>query len=355
MKFSEKENALLVEARKDASELPHPTTMLSFAERVPKALEEIFSRNLWALDFGISFLDKCFTSISRSDLILIGAPSGAGKSELVTHIATSNAEKGKRVCFFALEAEKTEIETRIIYKKAADLYFKDHNRPKLNMSYENFYWNKLGEKFFPYVEESRKHCVKDLATLSTVYRGSENFDVKTLEDNINFIKHETDLIIIDHLHYFDIEGKNENYEVTQIVKKIRDLSLLNGVPIILVAQFKKSDRKKEFIIPSLDDFHGTSNTVKMCTKAIIIAPDLEPQNFSVKKFGSYMQAAKYRVNGSKMRYVAKVSFDIETNRYDDSFVLGVLKKGGTEFYPLDKHDYPDWATGRLMIDMPGVV
>ena len=63
--------------------------------------------------FGIKYLDAALHGIKPNDLILIGASSGAGKTELCTHIAKTNAKLGKRVRYIALEAEKNEIETTL--------------------------------------------------------------------------------------------------------------------------------------------------------------------------------------------------------------------------------------------------
>jgi replicative DNA helicase len=55
--------------------------------------------------FGVTYLDAALKGICPNDLILIGATSGAGKTELCAQIARINAKLGKRVNYIALEAE----------------------------------------------------------------------------------------------------------------------------------------------------------------------------------------------------------------------------------------------------------
>ena len=64
------------------------------------------------LPFHVGFLDDYFRGILPHDLILIGADTGAGKTDLVSAIARRNAQDGRNVHIIALEAEPLEIERR---------------------------------------------------------------------------------------------------------------------------------------------------------------------------------------------------------------------------------------------------
>lgn len=137
--------------------------------------------------------------------------------------------------------------------------------------------------------------------------------------------------------------EGENKAVTDIVKRIRDLALLSSLPIILVAHIKKADKKFRTVVPEIDDFHGTSNISKIATKAILLSPDREGP-VDPKRFSTFFRVAKYRVDGSVSRYIARCIFNIETNRYEDNFDLGTSCEDGKGFSPLEgKHLWPSWA------------
>ena len=299
------------------------------------------------LKFHVRYLDLALEGIAKKDLILIGAPTGAGKTELVTHIGGYNAFKGHRVLFFPLEAEDCEIESRIKFKIAVQKYFEDKNPQKTiirDISYRNWYHNKLGESFQQYEEQAEEKFTQAFSKFNTVYRKNE-FKIDHLQRYLLSLKDKTDLVIIDHLNYFDFDNENENKAVTDIVKRIRDLALLSGLPIILVAHLKKVDRRSKSLIPEIDDFFGTSNIPKIATKAILLSPDNGTPD-DPKRFGTFFRVAKYRVDGSTTRYVSKCTFNIESNKYEDQFLLGYLTDDGRRFEPIsDRTKFPTWALG----------
>ena len=96
--------------------------------------EEAHRKELWGriLKFGVSYLDDALLGILPNDLVLIGAPSGAGKTQLCVNIANANLAEGKRVHVFALEAEQDEWERRIKYQMLCQAYYSDQNRQRLN-------------------------------------------------------------------------------------------------------------------------------------------------------------------------------------------------------------------------------
>ena len=73
------------------------------------------------LTFGVEYLDRALGGIFPRDLVLVGADTGIGKTELVTGIARANARKpplglGKRVHGFFLECDDGEIQERIKWR-----------------------------------------------------------------------------------------------------------------------------------------------------------------------------------------------------------------------------------------------
>lgn len=310
----------------------------SSAERFWSAYEKTFSRGENLLPFGVEFLDRALGGISRSDIVLVGAPTGAGKTELVTNVAKNVAKIGKQVVFFALEAEQYEIETRIIYNEAAQLYFADTNRRAMDINYEAFATGKVSIDFSAYVEDAREKT-KWLSNLHTFYRGSEKFGLERFEGFMHGLQGHADLIIIDHLNYFDLETENENAEYSRIVKAIRDMALITEIPVVLVAHLKKRDKASKYLLPDMDDFHGTSNIGKICTKAILVAPCYSESLTTVWK--TYMRIGKNRMMGSRTKFVGITMFDIRSNSYLKEFELGHLSKDQTSFVPITHR--PPWA------------
>jgi len=290
------------------------------------------------LSYGIKFLDKITEGILPHDLILIGAKSGHGKSEMAAHIAMSNAKQGKRVFMFALEAEEQEIQRRLLFKSLVNDYYSDTHFNKIIPNYLRWYTSKQERELAPYYEHA-KQSIK-LNSLKIRYRGDE-FGLEQYEQEIVGIKDQADLIILDHLHYMDFQGENENQALKNMIKTIRSLSLKHGVPVVVIGHIRKGNN--EALVPSIEDFHGSSDIYKNATKVITLAPCYD-HNEDPTKFLTYIRLAKCRQDGSRTRFVGLSAFDIKTNSYSDDFKLGLLSKGDKEWSEITTSDQmPHWS------------
>lgn len=298
--------------------------------------------------FGISFLDEATGGIKTTDLILLGAGSGAGKTELATHIAYTNAKNGKRVAYFALEAEEFEIERRLKYKAIANFYF--HGLYKTlkveNLNYQDWCDNKFPQ-LEKYEDEIWRCTLGDVINnIATKYRTRGDYTVDDFEKDLMEVQSRMDLIIVDHLHYFDFDDVNENRAVKQIVKKIRDLSLISKKPIVLIAHVRKRDKKDTSLMPDLEDFHGTSDIGKIATKAIMIAPNKSfLPSLTRTKWSTLFRVVKNRRAGDRKGPIAACLFDITKNAYDQEYLLGYEEYDKTEKCAVftQAPDAPPWA------------
>jgi hypothetical protein len=296
------------------------------------------------LPFGVTFLDQALGGIYANDLILYVAKTGIGKTQLAVITAIAAAALGKRVHFFALEAEPNEIERRIKYQMLADNFFKFLRKdfPDVHLNYMDWYYGKLDAPLGK-VEDEIQDLVKDLYPgLWTYYREGE-FTIQDFERKFMAIQDQTDLVIVDHLHYFDHEDENENRAMKTIVKRIRDLAILSGKPVVLVAHMRKSDRKNKQIVPGCDEVHGSSDITKIATKVVTIAPADEKQAHG-NRWPTYIRVAKCRVDGSRTKFTGLVGFNADTNGYQSSYYLGRLSPSEDEFLPIYKfNELPYWA------------
>lgn len=318
---------------------------MSFLEGFKTVEERIKSERALRLEngargmgFGVAFLDDSLGGIYPNDLLLVGAKTGFGKSQLAMLVTRFNASQGKRVHFFALEAEEYEIERRLKYQSIADHFFADPNRPRIQLNYMDWYYGKL-DKPLAYLEE--KVDADKYPGLNVYYRSHE-FMAKDFERLFLGIKDQTDLVVIDHLHYFDLDDENENRAIKTLVKKIRDTALITGKPVILIAHVRKSDKRAKQLIPDIEDFHGSSDIGKIATKAITIAPCYDKMASGMR--GTYMQVLKCRVDGARTNATALCGYNFKTQRYESDYFLGNLSSDGTEFKAFEQQDLPPWAS-----------
>lgn len=302
------------------------------------------------ISFGNKFLDDALMGIDRNDLILVGSRSGAGKTQFCCNVALSAIAKNKRVHFFALEADNYEIERRVLFQLFSRNYFEDRKFAftQINISYRKWYEGKyLDEENINYQHEiaARKLAKATLENLFLYYK-QDTFGAEDLTSNILNIHKETDLIIIDHAHYFDFEDDNENKAIKKIAQTARSLALDLNKPIILVAHLRKSDRYSNELAPGLEEFHGSSDLYKIATKVVTFAPGGVTSD---GRYQTFFRTPKCRIDGGVVKYLAQLIFDPKTGRYNDEYELGwanqlkndkgepsVLKK-------LEPDNYPEWC------------
>jgi len=303
--------------------------------------EERLDRSKNILKFGIPFLDECTGGIVPADLILIGAKSGCGKSEMAIQIALSNAAAGKRVYVFALESDKNEVPSRIKFKKLAQCFHDDpNNRYSIERpDYLDWFLNKQEHLLGKY-EDFVDAQIAEMTNLDIRYR-EESFGIEEYQKDVIGLKGRADLIILDHLHYIDTNGENDNLEMTNMMKIIRDLTIEYRIPVIAIAHLRKGN--SDPILPSLEDFHGSSNVFRQVTKAIILGP-CKDENKDRSKILTYIGVTKFRLSGGRTRDVARCAFDMKTNSYSDRYHVGTIINNGKEFKQvLTKADAPYWA------------
>jgi hypothetical protein len=295
------------------------------------------------LSFGVNFLDVALGGIFQHDLVLIGAKTGIGKTALASCIALANAKNGRRVHYFALEAEDREIERRIKFQLLSEMVRRGVGpREAAKLNYLDWYVGRL-DALTGRFEAGADAALRDaLKNLHTYYRTTE-FYAEQFEVMVREIQEQTDLVILDHLHYVDSDDNNENRGYKQIVKKIRDVALSIGKPVVVVAHTRKGDRRSARLVPDIEDFHGTSDVPKIATKAIMLAPAHDQQSGSPTRWPTYIHPVKCRFDGTRTRYVGLVTYDARANAYDGGFQLGKLTPGGDEWQGVDSDKLPEWA------------
>lgn len=323
-------------------------------ERAKVERAERIEQSQHILTYGVTYLDDATGGIAPNDLILIGAKTGAGKTQLVTRIAGTNALNKKRVVLFALEAEENEIERRLKYSLMARAYkLKNFGTGARDVDYANWRLGKLEKELGPY-EDIANGWMDRYSSLKTVYRKGGEYTIDQLERDIVRLAPETDLIIVDHLHYIDVVDDDEHMGMKKIVKKLRDLALGLGLPIVLVAHMRKTQGGKYApIIPSIEDFHGSSDIIKIATTAVILSPCYSPGWADARMpdfdgtWATYFRIAKCRLEGSRLRYAAVAFFDPYLGCYRDEYALGHLISNECHWEPA-KNPRPAWAQSGVI-------
>lgn len=316
---------------------------MSFLRSVEHAFDEVNQRrNLrdGLLKFGINYLDDAMVGILKNDLILIGAGSGMGKTQTCCNIAKANIENGKKVHYIALEAEYLEIERRIKYQLFAKSFYKDAGRPRgLTISFQNWMLGDYFDSCTLNEADSANEFLRSYDNLFTFYK-ADKFDVNDLILTVMECAADTDLIILDHVHYMDLED-DENRSIKEIAKTARTLALEQGKPIILVSHMRKRDRHSNEFAPGLEEFHGSSDLYKIATKAVTIGPGAIAADGTIE---TYFRIVKNRFEGSVTRYIGKSFYNSREGKYEKHYEIGdAFQNRDNGFQQLSRDLYPTWG------------
>lgn len=295
------------------------------------------------LSFGVDYLDHAMEGILKNDLVLVGAHSGGGKTQFCCNVAMTNAAKGKRVHYMALEAEEHEIERRMLYQLFVKHYWADKNRSHLDFNFQKWMLGDFLETGAKYEKLAAEEFQEKYKTLFTLYKHGD-FTSKTFIEKVVLCSDETDLIIVDHVHYFDFDDDNENRAIKEIAKTARMLALEQNVPIILVAHIRKRDRNNNDIAPGMEEFHGSSDLFKISTKGVTLAPGawVEPGTLE-----TFFRIIKNRAEGSVTRFIASVNYLTSKGYYEKEYEVGDCNQKRTDgFRGLNKEAVPTWARGH---------
>lgn len=305
---------------------------------------------------GLSFLKDSLRSILPGEVLLLGAGTGVGKTQLAKILAQHVAMTGKRVHYIALEAEDNEIERRMKFGFMSKWYREEHPGGAFcNINYSNFVHEDLKTEFGPYEKRANDLLVNNYKTLHTYYKVKDDFGIDELDRELVNLAGKTDLVILDHIHYVDLDGHNETAAMSALIKRIKNLSSALKIPVVCVAHVKKPDKIKGVapIVPSLDDFYGASNLTKIALTAIMLAPAVGIISSNTRGYGvpTFFRVLKCRLDRTQTDYTGVCYFNILDGEYTDYYSLGKLNRMCTKWTP-EKSNFPYWVDhNKICIDV----
>jgi len=292
----------------------------------------------YQIGYPLNFLKDALGGMTKSELLVIGADSGVGKSEAVNNIAFHNAKEGKKVYIFSLEGDKYDLINRHRYSCFLEELARRH-QGGLACSYREFLINKIPEKGKDLLQAIDEEIKNNLKTLK-VYNRKEDLSLALFESHLDLINAEADLVIIDHLHYFDFH-KKEYEAINEIMKRIKKIQEKYRIPMILVSHLRKKDAMRSF--PDQADFHGSSNIVKQADTCVVMAhidvgEDGDAQQIKTNTYQTGIRIVKSRT-GFSQKIIGVMDYDLEARKYSDEYTLKVCGNN----YIANINEPPAWA------------
>ncbi|MBE6558156.1 MAG: replicative DNA helicase [Ruminococcaceae bacterium] len=203
---------------------------------------------------GFSGLDKVLAGMSQSDLVLVGARPGMGKTSFCLNIAANvAAQTGKKVCIFSLEMSAEQLVNRMVSSEAmVDSY-------KL----------RTGE-LTPEDWENVAHAAAHLAKCDILIDDTAGITVTGMKAKLRRVK-DLGLVVIDYLQLMQGDKHTDNrvQEVGDISRGMKLLAKELMVPVICCSQLNRGVEGRSDKRPMMSDLRE-SGTIEQDADVILL-------------------------------------------------------------------------------------
>lgn len=182
---------------------------------------------------GFSYLDKMLTGLGRSDLVILAARPGMGKTSFVLNIATNVAKRGLPVAVFSLEMTKEQLTSRII---SAEAHIDSQIMRSGNIQMDE--WDNISR------------AVGEISDLPIYLDDTSNVSVSDIKAKIRRLnqdpnKEDVGVVIIDYLQLMSSGKRNESrvQEISEITRNLKIMAKELNVPLICLSQLSRSAEK----------------------------------------------------------------------------------------------------------------
>lgn len=196
---------------------------------------------------GFHDLDGKTSGLQRSDLIIVAARPGMGKTAFALNIAQQSAVKhGTSAIIFSLEMSKEQLGQRLLAMQArvemqklkqGDLDRKDWDRVSLG--------------------------VDELNNSKIVIDDTPGISLMEMRNKCRRLKAEQglDLIVVDYLQLMTFEGKTDNrqQEISALSRNMKLLAREMNCPVILLSQLSRAPELRQDKRPMLSDLRESGS------------------------------------------------------------------------------------------------
>lgn len=252
------------------------------------------------------FIDKYFGGVAENEFMIIGSPSGFGKTTFANCLTFDLLSADLKPALLSLENTMGDT-----LKLRAFLIWKEKTR-NWDMKFRE--WQLISEED-ELIQESYTEAYELISKIMLI----ENNGIYKLENLISDLERcrqqDIDIIILDHLDFIDADDTQIASSQTYMMQTIKTFIETNKIPVIAFSQLSKKIDKK-VIIPEYSDFFGSSNKSKMATSIIMIQRDFENTIPSEHRYATYFVVRKDRY-GSNTNVGERIYFDSKRGIYEN--------------------------------------
>lgn len=207
-------------------------------------LNTLGGENYRGIPVGIDAIDDTIMGLNKSDLILIAARPGMGKTSFALNIASNvSMRSNKKVAFFSLEMTKEQLASRVL-SAAAEVSSTSLRTGKLSPSE----WTDLIE-------------AGDKVAKSEIYiDDTSNITVPQMKAKLRRL-HGVDLVIVDYLQLMSSSRRIDNrvQEISEITRSLKIMAKELDIPVIALSQLSRASEQRAQHRPVLSDLRDSGS------------------------------------------------------------------------------------------------
>ena len=218
------------------------TILLKVFDRLTELSES--GSEISGISTGLRDLDKFISGLNKTDLMLLAARPGMGKTSMALNIALSVAKKypKRTVAFFSLEMSKQQLVTRLI-SNGSFIDNKKLTTGRLTVDE----WSKIG--------------IASAALSQTDLRVDDNPSITVAEMNAKCRRiDDLALVVIDYLQLMTSSGAKNTYGgenrqqvVSDISRSLKIMAKELNVPVLCLSQLSRANEGRQDKRPMLSD------------------------------------------------------------------------------------------------------
>lgn len=214
---------------------------------VTAMIEEVYSKgsDITGLDTGFIDLNKKLGGFHKSDLILIAARPGMGKTAFALNLVANAAIRSKSsVAVFSLEMSKEQLVQRLLSSQS-NVALNNISKGKI----ANDEWKKLTD------------AMTVLSSSDIFIDDTPGIKVSEIRSKCRKLKMEKglDMIMIDYLQLMEADGRADNrqQEVSKISRSLKILAKEMNCPVIALSQLSRNTESGKDHMPKLSDLRDS--------------------------------------------------------------------------------------------------
>lgn len=242
--FAEQKLFDIRQGRDSSAMVPISDLIISTYDHLQKLTGEDRDQYL-GLSSGYGALDNMLTGLNKSDLILLAARPGMGKTSFALNIAVNVAKKykDKEVALFNLEMSADQLVGRILSSEAQ---VPSHTLRTGKLSTEH--WVQLAA------------CADILSRTNIYLDDTPGITVAEIKAKSRRLRN-LGLIVIDYLQLMESGSNNENrvQEISKITRGLKIMAKELMVPVIVLSQLNRSVESRTDHKPMLSDLRESGS------------------------------------------------------------------------------------------------